>query len=138
MLLPNATVYITNRFYLHGDKAEKKNSALNTKCALAVSSFWLAALQQPFHSQWNAVPGEHLSRRRPAALGGEARPVAEETQARWCHQQSTYGFLPKGVEDPAEVPRSVHRRIRVTLFYHKRGRYSQTCCRFGLPAYVCV
>lgn len=96
------------------------------------------ALQQPFHSQWNAVPGEHLSRRRSAALGGEARSVAEETQARWCHQQSTYGFLPKGVEDPAEVPRSVHRRIRVALFYHKRGRYSQTCCRFGLPAYVCV
>lgn len=62
--------------------------------------------------------------------------MAEEAQVGWSHQQSTVGFLPEGVEDPAEVPRPVHRWICLALLDHKRGSISQTIAVLGLS--VCV
>lgn len=100
----------------------------SVKYVLTVSSSSLTtALQQPLHPQWHPVPSGPWSGRWTAALGGEARPVAEETQAGWSYQQSTSGFLPEGLEDPAEVPWPVHRWICVAFFYHKRGSISPTC-----------
>lgn len=66
--------------------------------------------------------------------------MAEETQAGRSHQQSTNGLLPEGVEDPAEVPRPLHRRIRVAVFYHERGSVSLTpcVCVCGFTGDVCV
>lgn len=61
--------------------------------------------------------------------------MAEETQAGWGYQQSTSGFLPEGLEDPAEVSRSLHRWICVAFFYHKRGSISHL--RLKLDS-VCV
>lgn len=58
-------------------------------------------------------------------MGGKARPVAEEAQAGWSHQQSTSGLLPEGLDDPAEVPWPVHRWICVAFFHHKRGSILQ-------------
>lgn len=79
------------------------------------------ALQQPLHPQWDPVPRGPWSRRWTAALGGEAGPVVEETQAGRSHQQSTSGLLPEGLEDPPEVPRPLYRWIRAAFFHHKRG-----------------
>lgn len=47
--------------------------------------------------------------------------MAEAAPAGRSHQQSPRGFLPEGVEDPAEVPRPVARRIRLTVLHHERG-----------------
>lgn len=66
------------------------------------------ALQQPLHSQWDPVPSGPRSSGWPAAVGGQTRPVAEEAAAGWSHQQGASGFLPEGLEDPAEVSRPVY------------------------------
>lgn len=47
--------------------------------------------------------------------------MAEAAPAGRSHQQSPHGFLPEGVEDPAEVPRPVARWIRLTVLHHERG-----------------
>lgn len=79
------------------------------------------ALQQPLHPQWDPFSCGPRSRRRSAALGGEAGAVVEETQAGRSHQQGTCGVLPEGVEDPSEVSRPLYRWIRAAFFHHKRG-----------------
>lgn len=79
------------------------------------------ALQQPLHSQWDPVPCGPWSRRWTAALGGEAGPVVEETQAGWSHQQSTSGVLPEGLEDPPEVSRPLYGWICAAFFHYERG-----------------
>lgn len=134
-LLTSVMVYIRNMFK-HTWRF-KISKVVRQICATVSSCSLTTALQQPLHPQWDPVPSGPRSRRRTAALGGEARPVAEETQAGWSYKQSTSGFLSKGLEDPAEVPRPVHRWIRVAVVYHERGSISQTKAGFRTSS-VCV